>query len=174
MRIPLARCAVLVALIVAALAGAAPAPGVAAPASPEQETLGLLNAQRAAAGLRPLRLDPTLSLAARGHAADMVANGYFAHDSPSGDGLVDRVRGAGWLTGRPRWQLGETLAWGVGPLASPAAIVDAWMNSPPHRHVILVPRFRSVGIAVVAGTPHSQIGATYVADFGVRARAARR
>lgn len=130
-------------------------------------TLCLLNGQRAAHGLRPLRPDRRLAAAALGHARDMVAQRYFAHVSPSGEGLLQRVARTGWLRRRSGWMLGETLAWGEESLGTPAAIVAAWMRSPPHRDIVLRPGFRRVGIAVVAGTPvASGNGATVAADFG--------
>src|SRR4030088_2376184 len=45
----------------------------------EAGLLGAVNQTRAAHGLRPVRLDPTLERAARAHSADMVRNSYFAH-----------------------------------------------------------------------------------------------
>ena len=37
--------------------------------------------------------------------------------------------------------LGEDLAWGTGSDAQPEAIVQAWMDSPPHRWITLDCRF---------------------------------
>jgi hypothetical protein len=64
--------------------------------------------------------------------------------------------------------LGENLAWGTGGLATPGAIMQAWMNSPGHRENILNPDFREVGIGVVAGNPAAAdgYGATYATEFG--------
>src|SRR4051794_27819941 len=43
----------------------------------------LVNQQRAAHGLRPLRANHSLRIAAQRHGADMVAHRFFAHVSPS-------------------------------------------------------------------------------------------
>ena len=63
--------------------------------------------------------------------------------------------------------LAETIGWGAGSLATPAAIVQAWMQSPPHRAVIMGRRFNEVGLGVVAGSPSGAgDAATVTADFG--------
>jgi len=161
----------------ATLASLPPAAGAQACAGPAPEaTLCLLNAERAGAGLRPLRLDRQLSRAADAYSHDMVARGYFAHVSPSGVQLAERIARTGWMHRRLRWALGETLGWGTGSLATPAAMVDAWMHSPPHRHVVLESGFRRVGIGIAAGTPFGPAsdGATFTADFGAGRRAVGR
>src|SRR4051812_9647238 len=56
----------------------------------------LVNIERAAHGIDPLRRDADLARAARGHALDMVQKQYFAHVGPDGDGLSDRLRAAGY------------------------------------------------------------------------------
>jgi len=126
----------------------------------------LLNAQRASHGMAPLRLNVRLTRASRGMAALMVRQRFFAHNTPSGRTLLDRVRATGYVNGR--WQLGENLAWGSGGLATPAAIVNGWMNSPGHRANILHAAFRDIGIGIRLGPPLSSVtgGATYVTDFG--------
>jgi uncharacterized protein YkwD len=135
---------------------------------PAKRILCLINAERAARGRAALRLDLRLTQTARRHSIDMVTRRYFAHDSPSGQSPAGRVRLTGWLHGRGRWLVGENLAWGSGSRGAPDAIVSAWMHSPGHRRVLLDPRFCSVGIGVITGTPRAGIpqGATYTADFG--------
>jgi uncharacterized protein YkwD len=146
------------------------APGLAAaqstPSGAVAGTLKAINGTRAAQGLAPVRVDARLGRAALGHSRDMVTRHYFDHVSPSGDRLGTRVARTGWTRRRPEWLLGEDLAWGTGDLATPEAVVAAWMNSPPHRRILLRRGFRVVGIGVVAGTPFSDEGATYTADFG--------
>ncbi len=131
-------------------------------------TLCLLNAERRAHDLRPLRQAGRLGRVARHHSEDMVAHGYFAHDSLSGTAFSARIARSGWMLERTSWIVGENLAWGSGVLASPPAIVAAWMASPQHRSNILDARFRVVGIGVVIGVPvvGGEVGATYTTDFG--------
>jgi len=131
-----------------------------------RSTLCLLNAERAQRGLAPLRANPTLGRAARRHARDMVRRRFFGHVSPSGATVDDRVRRAGYRGGR---RTGETIAWGTGPDAAPAAVVEAWMASPGHRSVILDPNFRDIGLGVVMGSPQGSAGgATVTVDFARR------
>jgi uncharacterized protein YkwD len=67
--------------------------------------------------------------------------------------------------------IGENIAWGTLGLATPKAIVEAWMASPGHRANILDASYRDTGIGVVAAVPDSmgegQDGAIYTQDFGV-------
>jgi uncharacterized protein YkwD len=102
----------------------------------------------------------------------MVRRQFFDHVSPGGSTLLGRVRSAGYRTGRSGWMVGENLAWGSGPLATPRAAVRAWMRSSGHRHNVLNPRFTEVGIGIAPGAPvTSQAGmaaATYTTDFGAR------
>jgi uncharacterized protein YkwD len=127
----------------------------------------LLNVERAAHGLGPLRPDRRLARAAREHSTDMVAHRYFAHTAPDGRRSVDRIRSTGWLDGRARWWVGEDLAWGIGAFGTPAGIVRAWMHSPEHRRVLLGRVYRCVGIGVASGTPFGRgRGRTVTADFG--------
>ena len=123
----------------------------------------LLNAQRASAGLRPLAGDRKLARAARRFSDAMVRQGFFDHVSPRGSTMDQRIRAAGY-SGRT---LGETIGWGAGSLATPAAIVQAWMQSPPHRAIIMDGRFNEVGLGIAAGSPsRDRDAATVTADFG--------
>lgn len=130
--------------------------------------LCLLNGERTAHGLRPLRHDERLGRAAVGHSRDMAAHHYFAHDSRSGATFGDRIARTGWMRGRRSFSIGENLAWGTGESATPRAIVTSWMHSAGHRENILDGRFRVIGIGVVGGVPVTDGtgGATYTTDFG--------
>ena len=64
-------------------------------------------------GLAPVRHAPGLDKTAQSHSADMVARHYFAHTSPTGSTLFDRINRSGF-TRYGAWWAGETLAWGRG------------------------------------------------------------
>jgi uncharacterized protein YkwD len=129
--------------------------------------LCLVNQERTSRGLRPLKSNRRLSKAAGGHARDMVARGYFSHDSANGASFVDRIRKAGYVPARAFPSLGEDLAWGSGPLGTPREIVQGWMNSPGHRANILDPKFREGGMGVAFGDVGvGEDGVTYALDFG--------
>jgi uncharacterized protein YkwD len=128
-----------------------------------------INAIRVANGLRPVGATKALTIAAKRHSQDMVRRHYFAHVSPSGQTVTERVKRAGYLNGADAHKLGENIAWGSGSQASPAAIVRAWMNSPPHRAIILTPDFRDAGVGIARGAPQGGDGVTYTLDVGRRA-----
>lgn len=109
-----------------------------------------------------------LGAAADRHAADMVARAYFSHDSPGGSTFVDRIRRAGYLTSGGPWVVGEVLAWCAAACATPQGIVAAWLASPPHRRVLLDPRYEDVGVGVALGSPSDSAAsaATVTAEFG--------
>ena len=140
-----------------------------------ESTLCLLNGERADRGLATLRLNDRLQRAALGHGNDMVDHRYFAHQGRDGSQPAERIRAAGYLSGAGQWRIGENLAWGTGELATPKAIMAAWMNSAGHRANILQPAYREIGFGVLAGNPSSPQngGATFVTEFGVVDRPSR-
>jgi uncharacterized protein YkwD len=113
----------------------------------------VVNATRAQHGLPALQRSERLAAAAERHSADMVRDRYFAHVSPGGRSVADRVRHTGYLSGAGDWTLGEDIGWGTGALGTPAAIVQGWMNSPGHRAVMLGRRYHEVGVGVARGVP---------------------
>ena len=123
-----------------------------------------MNRERTSRGLRPLRLNDRLSLAANDRMGDMFAKNYFAHVSP--DGLQPFV----WAKHRGyRYRLiGENLAVGYRG----TAVVDGWMRSPGHRENILQRGFEEVGIAIANGAPQRGYrGPTVVAMYGASSAA---
>src|SRR3954471_9108779 len=163
MRTSMSRAALPLLLLVAVAAGASPASAATVCASADGPTaqtltvvlanaaLCLVNQERTSRGLRPLKSNRHLSHAAAGHANDMVARGYFSHDSANGASFADRIRKAGYVPARAFPSLGEDLAWGAGSLGTPREIVRGWMNSPGHRANILHAKFREAGMGVAFG-----------------------
>jgi uncharacterized protein YkwD len=134
-------------------------------------TLCTLNRERARHGLKALKLNKKLSVAARGHARDMARRNYFSHDTLGGGSFVDRIRRTGYLKGARSWMVGENLAWGSHGNSRPSTIMRLWMNSPGHRANILNGSFREIGIGVVYDAPVRGGGSpagTYATDFGYR------
>lgn len=127
-----------------------------------------INKVRRAHGLRPVAPSPRLHWAARHHSSDMLAHDYFAHTSPTGSTLYERIVGSGFRT-VGYWQAGETLAWGTGTWGAPAYVVKMWMASPEHRAILLSPLFRLVGVGRAQGTFMGHRGAdVWTADWGHR------
>ncbi|MEV7342011.1 CAP domain-containing protein [Streptomyces sp. NPDC093544] len=120
------------------------------------EVVALTNAERAAAGLRPLSVDPLLTNAAQAHSDDMVARAFYSHVSPDGTQPWDRAAAAG----STRRTIGENIACGQ---RSPAEVVLGWMNSPGHRANILKPAFTHIGIGLAGG---GKMGTYWTQLFG--------
>lgn len=104
------------------------------PAGIEEEVLLLVNVERAAAGVLPMRMDPRLRTAAGRRSRDLAASGVLSHD-----GWVDAIRAAGYGGGA----LGENIAYGYG---SAESVMSGWMRSTGHRANILRSYFRDLGV----------------------------
>jgi uncharacterized protein YkwD len=129
----------------------------------------LANAERSQRGLVLLRENVKLRSAASRHSSDMVRDGYFAHTTPDGDTLVERILAAGYMKRTAGWSLGENLAWGTGDVGTPRGVHHAWMRSSGHRANILRASYRELGVGVRPGVPKDAgVGATYTVDFGVK------
>jgi len=118
--------------------------------------------------LGTLASNAALDKAAAEHTDDMLARGYFDHDSPDGVTFDERILSAGYARKNDGWSLGENLIWASGDLATPAALMNSWMDSEGHRENILNPRYRELGLAVRFGTPTGEPGVTVSAEFGAR------
>jgi uncharacterized protein YkwD len=113
-----------------------------------------------------------LARAAQAHSDDMAQGDYFEHVGPTGDTPVSRMRASGYIySSRVGYEVGENIGWGTLWLATPRAIVQAWMGSPEHRANILNGHYRDTAIGVaphpLASLARGQAGAIYTQDFGV-------
>lgn len=176
----------LAALAVAAALAAAPGAGAATPcpnanSRPDSITLKqaraatrcLLNRIRVKNGLTALSGNSLLLQAANGHSQDMVDHHYFSHYDRYGNtqhNSTYRVRQTGYLDGASSWYVAENIYWGTLDKSTPQAAVNWWMNSEGHRHNILLPQVREIGIGIARGVPQqgSPSGATYTTDFAFR------
>ena len=147
-------------------AGASAAPASLSGAARQRAVVCEINRVRGRRGLPPVSVDARLTRMAGGFAHAMVSRGFFSHVGPGGATLQERLQAAGYR-GR---SAGEVLAWGQGRYASPRAAVSAWLQSPPHRRVLLGRNYRDVGVGVALGTPFGGAmrgSATYAANLGV-------
>lgn len=115
-----------------------PASGVAAA---EEYLLKSINEERAAAGLRAVRFDQSLQVAAQGHAFEMARLSTLSHRLQGEADLTARGSSAGARFSR----ITENVA--VGP--SIVTMHGALMQSPHHRENILDEQVDTIGIAVV-------------------------
>jgi uncharacterized protein YkwD len=88
--------------------------------------------------------DPRLTAAAQRHADDMLTTGVDGHAGSDGSSPQARIVEAGY---NPTGYTGEIVFWGTGSAATPTAALDLWMNSPPHRAIILNCAFTTAGFA---------------------------
>lgn len=118
------------------------------------------NQQRTKEGVASLTENPTLDSVADRKASDILAKQYFAHVSPSGAGVADLARDAGYEYAL----IGENLA--LGDFRSDQDIVDAWMNSPGHRANMLNAKYTDIGVAVKQGMYKGKMAWIGVQTFG--------
>ena len=158
---------------------AAPVPAHAAPRILAADTLEAavarkVNQVRRARGLRALKMTAPLQRAANDHAVNMARHGYFSHDWSNGTNFARWIRRYWPGRGEYRsWSVGENLYW-RGPTITAAHVVNAWLNSPPHRRNLLGRSWRNIGVGAVqmtvgigayAGVPRPTLVA---AEFGYR------
>ena len=108
----------------------------------ESEVVRLVNEERAKHGLSPLIQDWQLSRVARYKSEDMRDNSYFSHTSSTYGSPFTMMKnfGISYKTA------GENIAKGY---ATPAAVVNGWMNSSGHRANILNKSFTHIGVGYV-------------------------
>lgn len=146
--------------------GCAPVYLQAVNAAFEQQVVELVNQERSARGLPPLKRIEALDQAARYHASDLAVDGYFNHDSYD---LVggQLVKVCDWFTRvggfYPGWSwMGENIAAGY---STPADVMKGWMDSDGHRSNILSATAREIGVGYYRG---GYYGHYWVQDFGAR------
>lgn len=112
-----------------------------------QEVLRLVNAERQKAGKQPLTMDAKLSQAAQVRAKEIQT--HFSHSRPDGRSCFTAMQEAG-VSYRAA---GENIAAGQ---RTPAAVMEAWMNSQGHRENILSDQFGRLGVGyvVINGRAH--------------------
>lgn len=115
----------------------------------EKYVFRLTNEERKNEGLSALMWEQTLSDIAAAHSRDMAEKNYFAHRSPEGLMVADRVaRGHRKLVGT----IGENVYLFVGkpPVETDMAedMVENWMNSSGHRENILRDGYTHLGVGV--------------------------
>jgi uncharacterized protein YkwD len=74
----------------------------------------------------------------------MAEKDFFAHVSPAGENVADRVREAG----HPYVLVGENLAMMTNAPQPAQIAVQGWMESPGHRENILRRGFTETGVGV--------------------------
>lgn len=109
----------------------------AASARGSSSILHAMNSVRARHHLPALKPSRPLRRAASNHSSAMARSGVLTH------GAFEQ-RLSHYVSSR---MLGETLAW-TSSRCSGRMIVRMWLNSPPHRHILLTRGFRRAGVGV--------------------------
>ena len=128
----------------------------------EKQLVSLTNQSRAAAGLRALRVDSTLTSIARWRSKDMITRNYFSHNiPPSGYNVFHVLDKKGYCY----VVAGENIGWNNYPddIAT-AAIHKSFMNSSGHRSNILGKRWDVIGVGAYKGPTGKKMWTVIFAD----------
>ena len=120
--------------------------------APKVQMLALINAERAQAGVGPLRFDATLNAIAQARSQDMIARHYFSHHIPGVPGvhmvfdLLDHAH-------VPYEMAGENIALNnysdFYPMTQTVQQTNTdLMNSPEHRANLLEPKYTQIGLGL--------------------------
>lgn len=115
-----------------------------APSEQAEQVLKLVNAERAKAGLQPLKMSEELRSIANLKAKDMAEKGYFVHNSPTYGSPFQMLQRFGVHYSAA----GENIAAGQ---RTPEEVMNSWMNSSGHRANILNANFDTLGVGVYTG-----------------------
>jgi len=115
----------------------------------EQQMVNLVNKERTAKGLEPLKVDMQLVKLARMKSQDMIDNDYFSHTSPTYGSPFDMMKNNG-VTYKAA---GENLAGA----SSVTTAHNNLMNSDGHRKNILSSNYTHIGIGIVNGGPYGKM-----------------
>lgn len=107
----------------------------------EQQVIELVNKERVARGLAPLKYDSQLGYVARVKSQDMVNSGYFSHTSPTYGSPFQMMEKFGLRFSAA----GENIAYGQ---RTAQEVMNSWMNSAGHRANILSQSFTHIGVGV--------------------------
>ena len=108
----------------------------------QAEARDIINRYRKHKGLKPLRLHPLLTKAAKAHSSDLAHNDRIAHKGSDGSDPWVRVQRAGY---KPRLAAENV---GAGQM-SLAEVFRGWQDSPGHDENLLLPDATHMGIALV-------------------------
>lgn len=115
----------------------------------EQQVVDLVNKYREENGLKPLKINYSVSKVAQAKSEDMRDKNYFDHTSPTYGSPFEMLKsfGISYKTA------GENIAKGQ---KTAEAVVNAWMNSEGHRKNILNANYEEIGVGYATGN-----GTTY-------------
>ncbi len=132
----------------------------------------LINRERAHYQLPALSPNGDLQGIASSLSREMAASGDFADNSTTGETPWERISSSPYAWGARTLYAAQNIGWGTDGLATPTGVVNEWMHSAPHRHIILTGSYRNIGAGVAPIAPSTltdeKPGATYTVDFAAR------
>ena len=144
-----ARTAALFALLVCLLV----VPATASAESPQLAMLQKVNAYRAANGVPPVHLSRSLTHSATSYSSHMMRSGYFGHAA--------RIHAS-----RRFRSLGEIIELQRGTRPGVGTAFRSWVNSPPHRSVMLMRQFKFAGAGFASGRFNGHRDTLWTMHFG--------
>jgi len=131
----------------------------------EHACIARLNVERILIGLAPMEIDLRLVIAAKKHSEEMVAKGYFAHDSPTPELKSFSQRAGREHTGAS----GECIAAGSG---DGVGVFKMWYYSQGHHKIMIsgsscigVGRCKETWTLMVGGSKMTGVTATNMAKY---------
>jgi uncharacterized protein YkwD len=128
-------------------------PATKAAASPQAQMFAAMNAARSRNGVPAAGISKSLTVASTRYAQTLAKEHLFQH--------ATRIR-----TSRAYSVVGEILARSPGKRASIDPIVQAWLDSPVHRPILLGGEFQQVGLGMSYGKYGGQWWTVWVVRFG--------
>jgi len=125
-----------------------------ASASTQSDMVAKVNGFRHAHGIGSVAMNGSLMHSASAYAREMMHAGYFGHAS--------RIHASSKFH-----MLGEIIEMHPGG-ANPNLTFSSWLNSPPHRSIIMNGSFRFAGAGFVTGRFHGHRTTIWVMHFGRR------
>ncbi len=128
--------------------------------SEAEQLLAYINEARRQFDLPPLPYVLELGMAAQQHATDMANYGYTAHTGADGSHPAERLIWHNYTAG----YAGEATAWGFQHAYE---AVEFWINSPPHRRILLNEGATDLGVAFTVKYDAPNVW-YWTAEFGNR------
>jgi uncharacterized protein YkwD len=127
----------------------------------EKDLIALTNRSRAAAGLKALKVDSTLTSVARWRSKDMIQRDYFSHDIPGYGSVFKKLDAKGYCYK----VAGENIGWNTYPDdVATAAIHKMFMDSSGHRKNILGKAWDVIGVGAYQGPDNKKMWTVLFAD----------
>jgi uncharacterized protein YkwD len=132
-----------------------PLPASKALATPEARMYAAMNDARARHGLPAVAVSRTLTIASNRYAKTLASHHLFQH--------ARQIR-----TSSAYAVVGEILARSPGKRPSIDPVVNAWVDSPAHRPILLGAEYQAVGLGMIQARYGGQVWTVWVVRFGKR------